>query len=104
MKLIQELIGMHPIVEARREGDLADLIEKYCDQEKFYHFEGPRGVRNFTTLVGILGYRDLDSFLEDNSGAIETMIEWMGTLSNTDWVEEIKAHLHEADEDEDEGK
>ena len=89
------------ITEGRRNsGDLADMIEKYCDQEKMYHFEGGRGVNNFEKLIGILGYRNLDAFLEDNSGCLQSMIEWIGEQDLEEWKESFQAEIPE-DEDED---
>jgi hypothetical protein len=91
------------VTEARREGDLADLIEKYCDQNKMYHFEGERGVRNFGKLVRVLdrNYDSLESFLYDNSGALQAMIEWIGSQRSTEWVENMQAATGGPDEDED---
>ena len=107
MKLIQELLGLNQPVQvtegrSRRPGekDIGELIEKYTDQEKMYHFEGGRGVNNFEKLIGVLGYRNMDSFLEDNSGCLEAMIEWLGTQHNDEWIEALEAELPEP-EDED---
>lgn len=96
MKLLQDLlnIGKKPeLTEARREGDMSDLIEKYCDQEKMYHFEGGRGVNNFEKIIRVLGYRQMDDFLEDNSGCLQAMVEWLGTQNNTEWVEAMQNEI-----------
>jgi hypothetical protein len=90
------------VTEARREGDLSDLIEKYCDAHKLYHFEGPRGEDSFVKLVKVLGYRDMSSFLEDNSGAIQAMIEWIGTQRNTEWIEAFESEVGPSEDDTDE--
>ena len=102
MKLIQELLGLNQLItEARREeGDLASMIEKYCDQEKMYHFEGGRGVNNFEKIIKVLGYSNMDNFLEDNSGCIENMIEWLGDRNLPEWKEAFAAEIPaEGDED-----
>lgn len=112
MKLLQDLINIkappglktslreaqespvnYLITEARREGDMSDLIEKYCDQEKMYHFEGGRGVNNFEKIIRVLGYRQMDDFLEDNSGCLQAMVEWLGTQNNTEWVEAMQNEI-----------
>ena len=105
MNLIKELLSLKQedvkqVTEGRRQGDMAELIEKYCDQEKMYHFEGGRGVNNFEKIIKVLGYRDMDGFLEDNSGCIQAMIEWLGTQSNSEWTEAMEMELPEP-EDED---
>jgi hypothetical protein len=105
MNLIKELLSLKQedvkqVTEGRRQGDMAELIEKYCDQEKMYHFEGGRGVNNFEKIIKILGYRDMDGFLEDNSGCLQAMIEWLGTQSNSEWTEAMEMELPEP-EDED---
>lgn len=79
---------------------MAGLIEKYCDANKMYHFEGPRGEQNFEKLVRVLGYRDLSSFLEDNSGAYQAMLEWLGTQNNSEWVEAMEAEVGGSDDSE----
>ena len=97
MKLIQELLGLNPVTEGRTPGDgrmdMNELIEKYTDQEKMYHFEGSRGVSNFDKLIGVIGYRNMDEFLEDNPGCIQAMIEWLGDQRNKEWEESLKAEL-----------
>jgi hypothetical protein len=90
----------------RREGDLADLIEKYLDKNKMYHLEGERGVRNFVKLVRVLDsqYDSMESFLYDNSGAIEAMVEWLSSMRNSEWVSNMQDATHDdsGDEDKDE--
>jgi hypothetical protein len=105
MKLIQELLGLNQpvpvqVTEGRRDKDMSELIEKYTDQEKMYHFEGGRGVNNFEKIIGVLGYRDMDSFLEDNSGCLQAMVEWLGTQHNDEWITALEEQLPDP-EDED---
>lgn len=102
MNLIQELLGLNPkqVTEARREeGDLADLVEKFCDKNKLYHFEGGRGVNNFEKIIAVFDYRDVDNFLEDNPGCIQAMIEWIGEQKIAEWKEAMAAEVP-SDEDE----
>lgn len=100
---ITQPVAEETLVEGR--SDMTELIEKYCDQNKMYHFEGPRGEQNFEKLVRVLGYSDLSSFLEDNSGAYQAMIEWLGSQRNSEWIEALEAEVGgSGDEDEDEDK
>lgn len=89
------------VTEARREGDLSSMIEKYCDMQKLYHFEGESGIRKFGKIYNVLGYRSLDEFLADNSGAIQAMIEWIGTQRNTEWVQAFENEGAGEDEESD---
>jgi hypothetical protein len=99
MDLIKELVALNQqaeITEEREEDeDFGELIQKYFDQERMYHFEGRRGVNNFEKLIGVLGYRDLDSFLEDNPGCMEAMVEWLSDMNNAEWKEAIRSELHD---------
>jgi hypothetical protein len=98
------------VTEARREGDLADLIEKWCDANKLYHFEGERGQRNFEKLVRVLdsNYGSLSEFLSDNSGAIQAMIEWIGSQRSSEWVSNMQDAVgpdeDDGDDDGDDGE
>lgn len=97
---VAQPVAEETLVEGR--SDMTELIEKYCDQNKLYNFEGPSGQRKFLKIVSVLGYRDMDSFLEDNSGAIQAMLEWLGTQRNTEWVEALEAEVGPSDDDSDE--
>lgn len=68
-----------------------------------YSMEGSRGVRNLLKLVKILDtqYRDFDSFFEDNSGAIEAVVEWIKDRNVREWSENVKSVLHDNGEEED---
>ena len=96
---------------------LQEKIEALMDQEQMHTFEGRRGVANLCKLVRALGYKDpnyggqLESgaylndlllFLEDNSGAIEAIVEWVGKRKSHEWNDSISALLindNEGDED-----
>jgi len=89
-------------------------VEQYIEQEKLYNTEGRRGVVNLCKLVSALDYRDpqyfgqlergacigdLICFLEDNSGAIQALQEWIiDTAPKTGWEEIVESQLHETEE------
>lgn len=99
MKLIRDLLAMKQepaqLDEARE--SIEGLIERYIDQEKMYHFEGGRGVQYLGKLVRALdnNYRDLDTFLEDNPGAQQAIVEWIGGQRSPEWTESLKSQLHD---------
>jgi hypothetical protein len=77
--------------------DRYDVFQKYCD-ENFCGTEGERGVRNLETLCETLGYgkgfmhnRAVEEFLSDNPGAIEAVLEFIGTWveRNDEWAEAL---------------
>jgi hypothetical protein len=84
-----------PIAEARGSDDMSEMIEKWSEQNKAYHWEGDRGVRNFQKLIGVLGYRGMDEFLADNSGCMEAMVEWIGSQTSSEWMENMKREIGE---------
>lgn len=91
-------------------------IEAYMDQEKMYRTEGRKGVENLCKLVSAIGYKDpqyygqlsngaslgdLVNFLEDNPGAIEAIINWIGEQDSSEWKDSINGVLRTpVDEDE----
>ena len=76
-----------------------ELMEKYISDNRMTCMEGNRGVRNLTKLVkDVGGYRSLDEFFEDNSGAIDAIVEWMTTVNSPEW----KANLEQLVEFDDE--
>lgn len=91
------------------------LIEAFMEQEKMYNMEGRRGVENLCKLVSVLGYKDpqcygqlangaalgdLVNFLEDNSGAIEAIVNWIS--ERPDWKASISSALRKPITEEDE--
>lgn len=94
-----------PLKEGLLTEDLGELLDKYIDQNKMYHFEGPSGVQKFAKIVGVLGYSSVDAFLEDNSGAIDAMIQWIGEMSEPEWraalAAEVGEHEHAPEENPD---
>jgi hypothetical protein len=81
------------------EKSMSELVEEYRDVHHIYSMEGDRGVKRLEKLLEVLGYKGhsfkygtvVESFLSDNSGAIDAIVEW---ISNQD-VEEWKARLEE---------
>jgi hypothetical protein len=71
---------------------MLENLEEYLDQECGC-FEGQSGVRSLTNLVGVLGYTDIEDFLCDNSGAMEAMINWIGSRADIDWSHKIGLEL-----------
>jgi hypothetical protein len=108
--MIKELLAIHEakckakkkvtkkVVEGQEELDLSELVDKYTDANRMYHWEGSRGVSNFDKLIHVIGYRDLDEFLSENSGCLEAMVEWIKDARGTDWDEKIKAQLSEEEQ------
>lgn len=94
-------------------------VERFMDQESMNTFEGRRGVDHLAKLVNAMGYQDFNrygqqpgghclgdifAFLEDNSGAIEAMVEWVKEQRHApEWSAELQSRLEDrGDEDEDE--
>ena len=99
---------------ARSSDDLEDMLDEYQDQEKMYNYEGRRGVENLVKIVRAIGYEDsmhfgqlkngsigdLIEFFEDNSGAIEAVISWIGKTNILEWRKAISEFLPEEEEEE----
>lgn len=88
---------------------IKDLLEAYLDQDALDATEGRRGVENLAKVCETLGYKDpqlfgtlsngasigsVINFLEDNSGAITAMLEWIATQRSPEWKEAIAAKLN----------
>jgi hypothetical protein len=75
--------------------DVSELIDAYMDQERMYSMEGSTGVKRLTQITKVLGYdyNGLTSFFEDNSGAIEAVIEWIKTQDASDWKDNLLAQI-----------
>lgn len=93
--------------------DMVQLIEEYRDEKKMHCMEGSRGVENLCKLVRAIGYRDsmyrmqfrdgcigdLIEFLEDNPGAIESIVTWIGDHDIQEWKENLESELPEREEE-----
>jgi hypothetical protein len=59
--------------------DADELLGAFVEQEKFYNFEGSRGIERLLKIVQTLDphYRNLEDFFSDNPGAIEAIVDWI---------------------------
>lgn len=93
-------------------------IEAFMDQEKMHRMEGRKGYENLCKIVKAMGYKDplqygqlsngaaigdLLYFLEDNSGAIEAILNWIGEQDSPEWKENIAKELTTPIDSDDEG-
>jgi hypothetical protein len=83
-------------------------LQAYINQVKMYHFEGELGVRRLEIIVGILGYKsfmdqsELLTFLSDNPGAQEALVNWIGEQRSEEWNANLESALIEDDSDDEE--
>lgn len=89
--------------------ELSEVLNEYCEQEDLTRNEGGEGVRNLCRLVKALGYSDpmyfgqfegacygdLIEFLEDNSGCVEAIKEWIAAQKVEEWKESLESQLPE---------
>lgn len=95
--------------------EFSELLDAYLDQEKLYRSEGRQGVKMLCQVANAIGYKDpmyfgqlsskaaigdLICMLEDNSGMVEAMIDWLRDRNVDDWTEALKSQVPEEDEDE----
>lgn len=86
--------------------DVSELLDAYMDQEKMNNMEGRKGVENLCQIAAALGYKDpmywgqltskatvgdLIMMLEDNSGMIEAMVEWIKSRNFSEFREPLEA-------------
>lgn len=87
------------VVEGKDDEELEfwEIVEKYLDANHMTHWEGSRGISNFDKLIAVLGYRNMDAFLSDNSGCLEEMVEWIKNSGNSSkhWKDKMKAEVEE---------
>lgn len=96
--------------------DLSTAVEQYMAQEGLYCLEGRRGVKALCKISRAVGYTDpqhfgqlghdccvgdLIAFLEDNSGAIAAIIEWIGNTESPEMLESLGELVVIEDGDED---
>ena len=89
---------------------LDEVLDKFMDQENLTRLEGRKGVENLCTIARAIGYKDpqyygqlthkaaigdLIMMLEDNSGMIEAMLEWMKDRNVQEWNESLREQLQE---------
>ncbi len=85
------------------EADLSELIDEYYNQEGL-RYEGSRGVRDFEKLVKAIdsNYDSLHEFLQDNSGCLEAMVEWIARSRVGEWKENLQNEIIVEDDELDE--
>lgn len=74
------------------------------DEYQHKHFrrtEGPEGVRNLEQLTRNLGYMSLEDFLEDNPGAVQAILEFVGEWvdRSTEWAAKLEETVDLEDEE-----
>lgn len=90
--------------------NLRETMERYENQEGINRNEGSTGVKNLCLLLNAMGYKDtmhfgqfhhngsygdLINFLEDNSGCIEAIKEWIAEQDIQEWQESLESGLPE---------
>jgi hypothetical protein len=87
-----------------------ELVEEYREVNRHYCMEGDRGLKNLEELLRTLGYEGhqfkygtiIESFLSDNSGALEAIVNWIGSQNNVEWREQLEEVLPPTDLDDEE--
>jgi hypothetical protein len=96
---------------------LARLIEKFHDQQQLHRIEGRAGLIMLAKTCRAIGYKDpsyygqmasgacigdITTFIEDNPGAIEALVEWIGKQRSPEWKASLLSNVDiELEEDED---
>ena len=92
---------------------VSELLDEFIEQEKIYSNEGASGVKNLAKIIRAVGYKHwnkyqtpddaliVHEFLEDNSGAIEVIIEWIASHDIPEWKESLLSNLNEVETEED---
>lgn len=90
--------------------EFCELLDDHIQEERLWLTEGTPGVKNLCKLVRALGYKnfqnfgqfegacygDLIDFLEDNSGAVEAIVEWIKENGgDDDWEESLRQKLED---------
>ena len=76
---------------------MIEKLEQYFEAKGWYTFEGRSGVQRFETVMhevcGYGSYSTMDSFFEDNSGAIAAVIDWIGNARVEMWEANLDEQL-----------
>jgi hypothetical protein len=88
--------------------DGQQLIEKWQDVEKAYHFE--MNTKNLEKLCDQLGYTEdmfgsaVQNFLNDNPGAQQAIVDWVAEQlnHNEDWCDNFRDAIGDKQDDEEE--
>lgn len=77
-----------------------ELLSKWEDKKNINRYEGNSGVRNLEDLIRVLNldYRSIVTFLEDNSGAIGAIRDWIEEWIDQvpEWKESLQAEIEES--------
>jgi hypothetical protein len=76
--------------------DMSELIDEYFSLKgpRSGIMEGAVGLRNMEKIVEIFGYRQgIRNFLQENSGALESILEWIREQDVEDWKEQLREEL-----------
>lgn len=90
------------------EQDFGEVLEDFVDGK---HFEGESGVANFEKVCEAIGYKEtgfrygspIESFLCDNPGCIEAMLDWIAEWGDKspEWRSALEAKLKERNDKDD---
>ena len=76
--------------------DMSELIDEYFSLKgpRSGIMEGSAGVRNIEKIVEIFGYEQgIKNFLQENSGALESILEWIRDQDIEDWKKQLRDEL-----------
>lgn len=80
------------------DGEVADddldgqtLVDAWMNANNAYSFEGPRGVKKLNDLTKDLKYRNLEDFMGDNPGSMESVIEFIVSFlkGTNEWLQSL---------------
>lgn len=88
--------------------NLGELVDKFMDKSNHHHTEGRRGLETLASICNAIGYKDpngygqinrstslgdIFTFFEDNSGAIEAVIEWVKDRGANEWEDSLRERI-----------
>lgn len=84
---------------------MQDALQRYMDNNKMHSFEGPRGLRRLEQIAAeVCGYTAghssvMANFFEDNPGAVEAVVAWIGEQRNADWKDNLESMVGSDEEE-----
>lgn len=72
---------------------MSELVYTWLDKNNSWQLGGESGLHNVERLTRALGYDNIDNFLEDNSGALQAIVEWISGQDNEEWRENLEKNL-----------